>query len=72
MSKNLPASVRQRLTNKAKETNRPFLSRPTALTPEFGAEEKSEESVVKRAKTVGTMGSMGNHKTLKIQELRRW
>ncbi len=24
MSKNLPASVRQRLTNKAKETNRPF------------------------------------------------
>ena len=24
MTKNLPASVRQRLTNKAKETNRPF------------------------------------------------
>lgn len=24
MSKNLPASVRQRLANKAKETNRPF------------------------------------------------
>ena len=24
MSKNLPASVRQRLTNKAKETKRPF------------------------------------------------
>ena len=75
MTKNLPASVRQRLTNKAKETNRPFQELLQYFAMErflyrLGRSKHADKFILKGALMFTTWGGPSARPTKDIDLLR--